>query len=70
MFYHIFVLGALIFADQLKEILDKRFAGIMDANLLDFDPIFFIAAALDPNTAYQLTDADFNVAVSSIINVV
>uniref|UniRef100_A0A915E9X7 HAT C-terminal dimerisation domain-containing protein n=1 Tax=Ditylenchus dipsaci TaxID=166011 RepID=A0A915E9X7_9BILA len=57
-------------ADKLEEIMDKRFECFMNPDSLDFDPLFLMAAVFDPNTAWQLSEEDFNVAVNSIQNLI
>uniref|UniRef100_A0A915D6W3 HAT C-terminal dimerisation domain-containing protein n=1 Tax=Ditylenchus dipsaci TaxID=166011 RepID=A0A915D6W3_9BILA len=57
-------------ADKLEEIMDKRFECFMNSDSLDFDPLFLMAAVFDPNTAWQLSEEDFNVAVNSIQNLI
>uniref|UniRef100_A0A915CTZ8 Uncharacterized protein n=1 Tax=Ditylenchus dipsaci TaxID=166011 RepID=A0A915CTZ8_9BILA len=47
---------------------DHRFDQFMDRDSFLFDPLFFVAAALDPNTAGFLTEKDVNTAIRKIQN--
>lgn len=55
---------------KLRCLLDKRFERMMHSYLLDFDSIFIVAAALDPNTSNLLTENDYDVALGEIQNLV
>uniref|UniRef100_A0A915CNJ4 Transposase n=1 Tax=Ditylenchus dipsaci TaxID=166011 RepID=A0A915CNJ4_9BILA len=54
--------------DGLRKSLLKRFSRIIDSKEAGFNPIYVMAAALDPNTADHLTDEDLEIVVDSLGN--
>lgn len=51
---------------DLKSFMTTRFKRYFDKDDDDFDPIFIVAAALDPRTINVLQVGDFNTAVKYI----